>query len=242
MSERNGPGSSPDPTRGFTDHERCLLIHEIGRMEELSFGSALELLDRLFGIAILSPVGETQEPVDTGHLAMLIRQVSLRQDLTYPERRVLMQKLASVGMGPAGEYPSGRSFMVNLFEPITAWIRRGSKALTGRVRSHDSVDPGPEPLREAERIVRNIGRFIGRKSIRRREPCPTDLFHEIEMQDERLGRSVLGDEVYERFRQRESSSCRRKRRQSTMRGAGEYDSSSSESADEKFARWLWGDE
>jgi hypothetical protein len=225
---------------GFTDSERLVLIQEIGRTEGLSFGEALELVERLLGGSIFSSRGTTRrEPVDTGHLGMLIHRIGTRKDLPDRDRRVLMRKLASAGTGPEEGIFMKRTaadILAGILGSCPSRLRRRTGTQSGR-RQENAIDlPG---LERAGRIVRNLEKYlVSMRGVRQPETYPVDFFDGIEVNSERLTRAILGDPADTRSR------CRRvagKRGKNTFRRKGEYDSYSCDPADTGFARWLWED-
>lgn len=94
-----------DDAFAFTSRERYIIIGEIGRMRDLPFGSAIEIIDRLFGGIIFPPAEGKEsrparrEPVPARTLGRLICQVSGITGMADGERRVLMAKLAMAGAG-----------------------------------------------------------------------------------------------------------------------------------------------
>lgn len=92
-------------TPSFTSRERYIIIGEIGRMRDLRFGTAIEIIDRLFGGIIFPPAerkncrSARREPIPPRILGRLICQVSGIAGLADGERQVLMAKLAIAGAG-----------------------------------------------------------------------------------------------------------------------------------------------
>lgn len=107
-------------TYGYSSRERFIIIEEIGRMQDLSFGAAVDLIDRLFDGCIF-PAGDDSrtkpgsgEPVPPALLGRLICRVAQRPGLDEGERRRLMAKLALHDSGHKRErfpvlHPSGRT-------------------------------------------------------------------------------------------------------------------------------------
>lgn len=123
------------PFTSFTDRERCILVEEIGKMDDIPFGVAVELLDQLFSGIIFSAEREgngnlpTREPPYPEYLGRLISQVAARQDLPQEERRLLMYRIACVGSEAdraRGSGKPGPGFLARLRAPA-----RGRNTVTG---------------------------------------------------------------------------------------------------------------
>jgi len=123
------------PISSFTDRERCILVEEIGKMDDIPFGAAVELLDQLFSGVIFSAEREgggnllAREPPYPEYLGRLISQVAARQDLPQEERRLLMYRIACIGSEAdraRGSGKPGPGFLARLRAPA-----RGRNTVTG---------------------------------------------------------------------------------------------------------------
>ncbi len=88
-----------DPALPLTGRDRCIIVEEIGKMRDIPFGAAVELLDQVLSGAIFSGGGNEprREPPYAEYLGRLMYQVAARQDLAQEERRLLMYRIASIG-------------------------------------------------------------------------------------------------------------------------------------------------
>jgi len=90
-------------TPGFSSRERSIIVEEIGKMHDIPFGAAVELLDQLFSGIVFSAGSEQdrdppqREPPYPEYVGRLIYQVGARQDLPQNERRLLMYRIACAG-------------------------------------------------------------------------------------------------------------------------------------------------
>ncbi|OPX76421.1 MAG: hypothetical protein A4E39_00023 [Methanoregulaceae archaeon PtaB.Bin152] len=87
----------------FSTRERCIIVEEIRKMDDILFGAALELIDQILAGALFSPGNEGEgnppprEPPYPEYLGRLIYQVAARQDLSQEDRRLLIYRIACVG-------------------------------------------------------------------------------------------------------------------------------------------------
>lgn len=123
------------PRSPFSARERVLIVEEIGKMDDIPFGAAVELLDQLFSGIIFSAEREPngnlppREPPYPEYLGRLIYQVAARQDLPQEERRLLMYRIACVGSEADRARGAGR-----LERGLLARLRapaRGRNTVTG---------------------------------------------------------------------------------------------------------------
>ena len=123
------------PCEPFTERERYIIVEEIGKMNDIPFGAAVELVDQVLGGAIFSMAGEEdadtspREPPNAEYLGRLIYQVAARQDLPQEDRRLLISKIAYAGSEAdrahtAGE--PGQGLLPTLRAPA-----RGRNTVTG---------------------------------------------------------------------------------------------------------------
>lgn len=221
-------------SRLFSELEHYIIIGEIGRMQGLSFGEALELLDSLFGGAIISP-GGLAEPVDPGYLGCLICQVGTRQDISHQERRVLMYKLAVAGLGvtlPKGE----RSVLERVYHALRVWIGQSGGSTVCRT---GEPCPSDGEFEEVERLVQNVADCFTSQADER-DPPPSYrssgkcLIRDPgwEFDDERLNRTLLGnDDLYG-----VTGRPRKKKKKNPI-----HDDDESGTLDSRFSNWFWGD-
>jgi len=119
----------------FTERERYIIVEEIGKMNDIPFGAAVELVDQLLGGAIFFPAGEEdadtspKEPPYAEYLGRLIDQVAARQDLPQEDRRLLISRIAFVGSEADRAHIAGkpgRGLLSRLHAPA-----RGRNTVTG---------------------------------------------------------------------------------------------------------------
>jgi hypothetical protein len=139
-------------TYGYSSRERFIIIEEIGKMHDLSFGAAVDLIDRLFDGCIF-PAGNDsrrksrgREPIPPALLGRLICRVGHRPGLDEGERRRLMAKLALHDSGHKRErfpvlHPFGHTgkAISDLF--MRCWVLLSG--LSGTGGSPPGAGPGP---------------------------------------------------------------------------------------------------
>ena len=214
----------------FSERERFIIIEEIGRMQGLSFGEALELLDRLLGGAIISPGGRA-EPVDPGHLGCLIRQVGIREDIPHQERRVLIYKLAIAGLN-ATPPKRDRSILERVYHALCAWI---GQSRTPSVHRTGEPCPYDGEFEEVERLVKNVTGYFTSQVDERDPRSPYRASDEYLMRDPDwdpvLNRALPGnDDLYG------MSNRPRKKKKNPIR-----DEDESDTLERRFSNWFWGD-
>ena len=203
------------PISSFTDRERCILVEEIGKMDDIPFGAAVELLDQLFSGIIFSAEHEgggnppAREPPYPEYLGRLIYQVAARQDLPQEERRLLMYRIASVGSEADRARGSGRpgpGILARLRAPA-----RGRNTVTG-----EEVEL-PLPLEDLM-VTFRTGSL---------EPF----------------RALLGDHMYGNLADDDSASCRECSLGAGMKNdiapGDEYDAGDQMPGELTFEQWEW---
>lgn len=121
------------PLMPFSTRERCIIVEEIGKMDDIPFGAAVELIDQLFAGTIFSAGingrgnPPEREPPYPEYLGRLIYQVAARQELSQEERRLLMYRIAFVGSDADRARGAGKpGFLTRLLTPA-----RGRNTVTG---------------------------------------------------------------------------------------------------------------
>lgn len=201
------------PREPFSAHERCIIVEEIGKMNDIPFGAAVELLDQLFAGVIFSPGSDghgnppQREPPYPEYLGRLIYQVAARQELSQDERRLLIYRIALVASETDRARDTGKpGFLTRLLTPA-----RGRNTVTG-----EEVEL-PLPLEDLLLTFRT-------GSL---EPF----------------RALLGDNMYENLRDDDPPAGPKGLRTDAMKsdiaGGDEYDAGERMREEITFEQWEW---
>ena len=201
------------PREPFSTRERCIIVEEIGKMNDIPFGAAVELLDQLFAGVIFSPGNDghgnppQREPPYPEYLGRLIYQVAARQELSQEERRLLIYRIAVVASETDRARDAGKpGFLTRLLTPA-----RGRNTVTG-----EEVEL-PLPLEDLLLTFRT-------GSL---EPF----------------RALLGDNMYENLRDddppADPTGLRTDAMKSDIAGGDEYDAGERMREEITFEQWEW---